>query len=134
MRYVAQLDKTGCLVASTAMVLDLTYADVAQVVPTDDASRYPLAGSNDEWWQVAFKGIQSLASAKGETVVELERPYMVQFGLRYLAMVPTDTPNFHHVLAVDETGIAFDPCNEDGHKPWSEYQIIALLEFQPSGE
>jgi hypothetical protein len=130
MRYVAQQDMRGCLVAAVAMVLDMTYEDVGLVVPLQDSSRLYELGYVEAWWQNALEQIRALASARGKIVVSL--PPTVRPGLRYLAQVRAALPNSYHALAVDETGIAFDPdpCNEDVRKPLSEYDVLALLEFR----
>jgi len=102
MNLIPQQHPLGCFIASTAMVLDMTYEDVAQTIPLQDQG-------GEEWWQPVLASLQALAAPRGKVVVDLEPPFIVQPGMRYLAQVPTNIPGFYHILAIDESGIAFNP-------------------------
>jgi len=129
MEYVAQEDEFGCLIAAAAMVLDLTYTQVAKTVPLQDPEIFRQTGKN-LLGVIALDRIEALALTRGKEMIDLgPPPFVTQDGLRYIAMVPAA----NHALAVDETGIAFDPApvNEGVRKMWSEYDVLALLEFRP---
>ena len=132
MQYVAQQHELGCFIAAAAMVLDLTYEQVALTVPLQEASIIEQTGINF-LGLLALDRIEALALAQGMQVVDLNPPFAVQVGLRYLAMIPSANPDINHALAVDETGIAFnpDPRYEHVRKLWSEYIVLGLLEFRP---
>lgn len=128
MNYVAQEDQLGCFIAATAMVFDLTYAEAALLVPLQ--LPYEGGGPNIAGL-VGLEAVRMLAEGHGFEMIDQERPFAVRSGLRYIASVPTAVSNYGHALAIDEAGIALDPANEETRKPWSEYEITALLEFRP---
>jgi hypothetical protein len=127
MQYVAQEHDLGCFIAATAMVLDLTYEEASQTVPLQDPANVVSSGV------LTLAQVMQLARAHGRIVVDQNPPLTVRAGFRYIAMIATPIPNVYHNLAIDETGIAFDPdpSNEDVRKPWSEYGVLGLLEFRP---
>jgi hypothetical protein len=132
MEYIAQRDELGCFIAAAAMVLDLTYEQVALTVPLQEASIIEQTGINF-LGLLALDRIEALALAQGKQIVDLNPPFPVRAGLRYLAMIPTEIYQVNHALAVDETGIAFnpDPRYEHVRSLWSEYFVLGLLEFRP---
>jgi hypothetical protein len=114
------------------MVLDLTYEEVSRTVPLQDLVTIQRTGVNLQGL-LALDRIVELAKAHGKNVVDLNPPFAVLGGLRYIAMVPTLVPLCNHALAVDETGVAYDPdpINERVRKSLSKYTVLALLEFRP---
>lgn len=133
MRYIAQTDELGCFIAAAAMVLDLTYEQVAQTVPLQDLAI--LGQTSPNFLGIhALAQVEALALAQGRMIVDQNPPFTVEPGLRYIAVVPTAIFNANHALAVDEMGVAFDPDERNEHvrKLWFEYNILALLEFRPT--
>jgi hypothetical protein len=123
MTHVPQEHHLGCLIAATAMVLDLTYADVARTIPLQYTP-------GEAWWQSTLTRLQALAATRDQVIVDLPLPFVVQPGLRYLLQIPTAIPNYTHVLAIDENGVAYDPDDPATQRHWSEYNVLALIEFK----
>jgi hypothetical protein len=132
MRYVVQENELGCFVAAIAMVLDLTYAEVEPVIPPASWLDYNTPGPHESE-RLAYERLPGFALAHGWVVIDLEN-LIVQPGLRYVAAIPGPIPNSRHAVAIDETGIVFDPgpLNENVRKHYSEYAILGLLEFARS--
>ena len=59
------------------------------------------------------------------------KPFIAKLGFRYLGMLAIADPSLTHVVAIDKTGLVFDPENGFFHKDWKEYDFIAMLEFRP---
>ena len=57
-------------------------------------------------------------------------PAICRPGFRYLlAILFESDPSSGHTLAVDESGIVFDPLDESSRKLWFEYAPSGLLEL-----
>jgi hypothetical protein len=123
MRYVAQEDDLGCIIAASAMVFDLTYKEAARFIPLQRADDFQdgenmLADSIRE-------GLEKLALTYEKEMVDLdEPPFRLKEGFRYIAIVPTGAPHLNHTVAVDETGIVFNPDSDsrDDRRHWSEHR------------
>jgi hypothetical protein len=132
MQYIPQKDPMGCLRASVAMVLDITYEQAASV-PLQDTNELRDTGTNKSG-ALALDRIETLAQSQGKQIVDLDtKPFVCKAGLRYIAVVGTTDPLIAHSVAIDETGIVFDPdtANKNSRKHWSEYEALAMLEFRP---
>ena len=120
MRYVAQQHPLGCFIAATAMVLDMTYEEVAACVPLQD---------NGIPSDPPIEEVINLAETRGVAADDPEMPLTCQHGRRYILALRTGTKQFH-AIAVDETGAAFDPSNQGSRRLWAEYEPAAMLEFR----
>ena len=133
MRYVAQQDPLGCLIACVAMVLDMTYEEVSGSVPLQDVPELQRTGVN-RLGLVAMDRVEELAKSQGKQVVDLpSKPFICRAGLRYISAIATTNPLIAHSVAIDENGVVFDPdpANEHYRKHWAEYEALAMLEFRP---
>jgi hypothetical protein len=121
------------MIASAAMVLDLTYEQAAEQIPIQDMGEILETGVN----KLGIDGLDSIekmAEARGRTILDLPKPFALQRGFRYLAVIPSvgNNPLQYHVVAVDENGIVFDPDHDRANwrKRWTEYDFVAVLEVQ----
>jgi hypothetical protein len=122
MKHVMQKDEIGCLVAVTAMVLDLEYDEVKNTVPLQDPE-FQKQGVNYLGGQ-AFDEIQKLAQVRGKQFDDVFPPFVCEKGVRYVAVLRS-TASLLHALAIDESGQVFDPLC--ACKPSSEYDFIAMM-------
>lgn len=120
MRHVFQEDPMGCFIASVAMVLDMTYQEVAKFIPlqTDVSSGV-----------VAIKKAIELARCRGWSAIDLEEPFAVKLGLRYIRVFHLRHP-LYHAVAVDEKGVTYDPDSRSEQQECSEVSPIGVLEFR----
>ncbi len=75
----------------------------------------------------------ALAQSRGKKVIEFDYlPDNLESGVCYLGMISTHEPLIHHVVAIDEQGIVFDPdpAKEQSRESWRAYTFIAVLGFQ----
>jgi uncharacterized protein YvpB len=116
MKHVKQRDVLGCWIASLAMVLEMTYEEVSEHIPLQDwdavkQSRFNSLGL------VGWNNMNALAQTRGWVVFDFPaKPFIAKLGFRYLGMLATADPSLTHVVAIDETGLVFDPENEFFHK------------------
>ena len=87
MKHVVQKDELGCLLAATAMVLDLAYDDVKKTVPLQDPVALQEQGVNHLGGQ-AFDEIQKLALEPGKQFADVFQPFVCEKGVRYIAVLP----------------------------------------------
>jgi hypothetical protein len=131
-KHVAQKDPLGCMIAATAMALDLTYEQVAEVVPLQDLDELQRTGCN-ALGLIALSRVKKLAKKHGKKAVDIAKPFSIKPGIRYLGMVLGPTPLLTHAVTVDEFGTVFDPDASESapRKSCSEYEFLAMLEFRP---
>jgi hypothetical protein len=133
MRYVSQQHPMGCFIASIAMVLDLSYEQVAETVPLPDMGELQRTGRNS-LGSAAFDGMKLLATTHGKSVLDnCMKPFSLKQGFRYLGMLSTSNSLLTHVVAIDQNGIVFDPdpVNEQSRESWQAYDFMAIVEFRP---
>jgi hypothetical protein len=78
--------------------------------------------------------MHNLALSRGKIVIDLPtKPFNAEPGFRYLGMLPTPERLIHHVVAIDEAGVVFDPdpAMESSRRNWKECEFMAMLEFRP---
>ena len=135
MKYVAQQHPLGCLIASVAMVLDMTYEQVAETIPLQDMEELEKTGVN-RLGLIAYDRIEELARSRNIQIVGSESgQFVCEIGLRYLAVFPADTdPLMTHTVAIDEMGLVFDPdpVNEHVRGYWSSFDFLGMMEFRPA--
>lgn len=132
MNYVAQPTRLGCLIAAAAMVFDISYERAGMFIPLPQDD--DLQDGENVLADLIYDRLQKLAAMHGKEAIDLDDPpWDVKRGLRYIALIPTGTPHLNHSVAIDEEGIVFDPDpdNQANRRPWTEYPIIAMLEFRP---
>ena len=132
MEYVAQKHPLGCMIAAAAMVLDLTYEQVSDKVPLQSIEDLRQTGING-LGIVAWNNLKTLARARGKVIFDFpDKPFILRPGLRYLGMLPTANYLLTHVVAIDETGVVFDPdpAKEQSRENWETYDFMAMLEFR----
>jgi hypothetical protein len=133
MQYVGQQHKMGCEIAALAMVLDLTYEQVAAVlrVPDLDADLDALlfTGHNSSV-EKDYADMEALARMRGKKVISFDHIPELKSGARYLGLIYLE-PYLYHTVAIDERGIVFDPTDVTSREPWQRYTFAAVLEFQP---
>lgn len=123
----------GCMIAATAMILDMSYEEVAEAIPLPDMEALRLTGRNSLGLK-AFDDMKVLAEARGMRMLDFEsKPETLEAGLRYMGMLATPDPLIKHVVAIDEQGVVFDPdpTKEQSRENWRAYDFITMLEFQP---
>jgi hypothetical protein len=132
MEHVRQLHPLGCFIAAAAMVLDMTYDEVAAVMPLQDMDVLRNTGQN-KLGIYGWRNLHILAKERGKAIVDFtSKPFVRKPGLRYLGMLATPDPLLTHIVAIDEDGIVFDPDpnNEKSRKSWLEYDFMAMAEFR----
>jgi hypothetical protein len=122
MQYIAQKDEHGCLRAALAMILDMTYDEVARSIPLQTQTQITETG------YMVFDRVIELLSSKGLTI---ESATACNPGTRYLAVSWDGTSVLAHSLAVDESGTVFDPLDSSSRKHWSEIPAFAFLALRP---
>src|SRR5438132_246061 len=109
MKYVAQQHPLGCFIACIAMVLDMDYAEVSDLVPLqDDLEQLQRTGINALGAE-AFDIFAALAESKHLEIADVQKPFECRAGCRYLMALLTSDRHINHCVAVDEAGVAFDP-------------------------
>jgi hypothetical protein len=136
MQYVAQQHQMGCEIAAVAMVLDMSYEEVSETLRPQDMNDMEalLRNGRNASGLNAFEDMIALARTRGKKVVDFQSlPDTLKPGVRYLGRLRTNNPLIHHIVAIDEQGIVFDPDPEkaQSRESWRTYDFIALLEFQP---
>jgi|HubBroStandDraft_1064217.scaffolds.fasta_scaffold16216_3 hypothetical protein len=127
MRYVAQQHPLGCFIACIAMLFDMDYAQVADLVPLqDDLEQLQRTGVNVVGVQ-AFDIFAALAESRDLEIADVQKPFACKAESRYLLALSTSDRHINHCVAVDETGTAFDPEDSTSRKHWSEYEPIGML-------
>jgi hypothetical protein len=133
MQYVGQQDKMGCGIAALAMVLDMTYEQVAAVLRLPDLNAdldaLLFTGCNSSA-EKDDADMEALARIRGKKVVHFDHIPELKPGSRYLGVIPVE-PYLCHIVAIDERGIVFDPTDVTSREPWQRYIFAAVLEFQP---
>ena len=121
-----------CMIAAVAMVLDMSYEEVSETIPLPDLDTLRITGKNSLGLK-AFDDLKTLAESKSKKVIDLGYvPDTLRAGSRYLGMLPTPDPLVTHVVAIDESGIAFNPdTNQEKSRDWRDYDFLAVLEFRP---
>jgi hypothetical protein len=118
----------GCFPACIAMLLDMTYNEVLETVPAQDVEEFQRTGLNLAGLR-AFDRFKQLAQERGRVTLEfpegLEKPLV---GYRYLFVLPTANPHRVHCVAIDETGVAFDPLDSDSREHWSKYDPCCVVQ------
>lgn len=135
MNYVAQKENFGCVVACGAMVFNLSYEQARMYIPPPRREDLQNLEELNELNALVLERLQSLSNLTGNEMSALDGPpYELKEGSRYILWLETDEPNVLHSVAVDETGIVFnpDPNEQDVRKRWTEYRIKAALEFRPT--
>ena len=133
MNHIRQKDALGCWIASLAMVLEMTYEEVSEHIPLQDWELVKQTGFNS-LGLVGWNNMNTLSRARGWEIFDFPaKPFIVKLGFRYVGMLGTADPSRIHVVAIDETGLVFDPEVDDFHKDWKEYDFMAMLEFRPLG-
>ena len=131
MRYVRQADELGCFRACAAMVLDMDYSDVAKEMPLQDKSCPNEIGTRGD---EAVTNFYKLAASRGLHVKDLgdlsKNRIYCEAGLRYVFFIAGLEIN--HAVAIDETGIVFDPYDPNSRKHWTDYQPKGALEIGPN--
>jgi hypothetical protein len=112
------------------MVLDMTYEEVAMLVPLQKLEELRETGINRLGLE-AFDCLPELAKSKALYFGDVLKPFECRTGSRYLFALTTDDPLMCHCVVVDETGLAFDPADISSRKHWSEYDPKGVLEFRP---
>ena len=123
----------GCMIAAAAMVLDLTYEQVSEQVPLQDAAALERTGRN--WLGLTgLDNIELLALEHGKrvsrfpckTIHSETRSTLHRYDLQ-------PDPLITHVVAIDESGVVFDPdpAKEQSRENWETYDFMAVLEFCP---
>ena len=115
------------------MVLDLTYEQVSEQVPLQDATALERAGRNC-LGLTGLDNIELLALEHGKRVSDFPaKPFILKPGLRYIGMICSPDPSITHVVAIDESGVVFDPdpAKEQSRENWETYDFMAVLEFCP---
>jgi hypothetical protein len=132
MEHIQQEHPYGCMIAAAAMVLDSTYDAVSKTVPLQDFQILEETGINT-LGLLGLDEIEQLALKQGKQMIDVDKPFSPRRGLRYIAMIPR-AELMTHCIAIDETGTVFDPdpASKNTRNHWSTYNIIALLEFQPT--
>ena len=134
MKYIAQQHPLGCLIASVAMVLDMTYEQVAETIPLQDMEELEKTGVN-RLGLIAYDRIEELARSRNIQIVDSESgQFVCELGSRYVAALPGSGPRILHVIAIDEKGLVFDPnpANEHARGYWSSFDFLGMMEFRPS--
>jgi hypothetical protein len=131
MQYVAQEHPLGCFIACTAMVLEMSYRDVAAVVPLQEWDEL-LESGRSTLGPKAVEQMLCLAQHQGVEVNDAKRPLQCVSGCRYILAVSKGDPQVLHAIAVDESGAAYDPNEASLNKNWLDYKgsTAAALEFR----
>lgn len=128
MQHVKQPSREeGCFPACIAMLLDMTYNEVLETVPAQHREEFERTGLNLAGVR-ALDRFEQLAQERGRVVLsypEAEKPLP---GFRYLFVLNTDDPREVHCVAIDETGVAFDPLDSDSREHWSKYNPCCVVQ------
>jgi hypothetical protein len=132
MQYILQQHPMGCMIAAIAMILDMSYEEVAKTIPLPDIQALTLTGRNSLGLKT-FDDMKVLAETRGQRVFDFDsKRETLEPGFRYLGMLTTPDPLVKHVVAIDEQGVVFDPDpgKEQSRENWKAYDFVAVLEFQ----
>lgn len=127
MRHVTQQDEHGCFIASAAMVLDMSYEQMSQIMPLQDPEELRQTGKNTTGL-VDLDRFVALLESRKISFDYLPSPFVCKPGYRYVMMLRGNDPAMNHAVAVDETGMVFDPLDEHARKDWSECERLGVIE------
>jgi hypothetical protein len=122
LEYVAQKDAMGCLIASTAMVLDMTYDEVAKFIPFHDPNALYETGN------AICDQMFALAEKQGRKFDDVLKPFLCEADKRYIGILPA-REGIRHAVAIDEFGVVFDPADESSLRFWTDCEFEGLLGF-----
>jgi hypothetical protein len=128
LKHIVQKDDLGCLIASAAMVFDLSYEEAAKTIPLQDPVALQSEGIN-LLGLAAFDAIERLAEERGKRIEDVFKPFVCRAGARYIAILHSPA-QIGHAVAIDELGFVFDPAEETpSGECWSKYDFHAVLGF-----